>query len=250
MGVTNGVMSLSDANVFNATGAPFDPSQIASLIGWWKADAITGLSDGQAVASWVDSSGTGKTATQATPALQPTYKVGILNGKPVVRFNHTNQTGLATPSFTHPGLYSLFAVANLTSVAANQNVIDADIVGPRQWQFKIVDGTPPAFDLISFVNGSTAFTATENVSYGSWLLLEGINDAPGNQVWVRGVAGTPASAAGTPNTSAMAMTIGFTAFGPGGWVQGDIAEVIYYSTALSAADRARVENYLIGKYAI
>ena len=39
---------------------------------WLKADAITGLADGDPVASWADSSGNSHTATQATSGSRPT----------------------------------------------------------------------------------------------------------------------------------------------------------------------------------
>jgi len=57
------------------------------LSGWYKADAITGLSDGAAVTSWVDSSGRGNTLTQATAAAQPSYETNEINSLPVVRFD-------------------------------------------------------------------------------------------------------------------------------------------------------------------
>src|SRR5262245_37146172 len=64
-----------------AMGGPTTPDQITGLVGWWKADSLA-LSDGAAVTSWSDSSGTGNTATQATGGVQPIYKTNILNGKP------------------------------------------------------------------------------------------------------------------------------------------------------------------------
>jgi hypothetical protein len=35
---------------------PFDPTQVAGLVGWWEADAITGLTDGQPANTWPDKS--------------------------------------------------------------------------------------------------------------------------------------------------------------------------------------------------
>src|SRR5687767_7057806 len=69
-------------------GTPaFDPSTIAGLQLWLKADAITGLSDADPVTTWEDSHTSNHDATQATGAAKPIYKTGIVNGKPVVRFD-------------------------------------------------------------------------------------------------------------------------------------------------------------------
>lgn len=53
---------------------------------WLKADAITNLVDGNSVSNWPDSSGKGYNAANAG-ALCPTFRTGVLNGKPVVRFD-------------------------------------------------------------------------------------------------------------------------------------------------------------------
>src|SRR5262245_49637476 len=60
-----------------------------------KADAIVGINDGDAVATWEDSSSVNNDATQGTAANRPVYKVNIINGKPVVRFDATND-GMVT----------------------------------------------------------------------------------------------------------------------------------------------------------
>ena len=65
-------------------------NQSATLSGWYKADAITGVSDGGAVASWVDSSGQGNTLTQSTLGAMPSYETNELNSLPVVRFDKTS----------------------------------------------------------------------------------------------------------------------------------------------------------------
>jgi hypothetical protein len=56
------------------------------LIAGFRADTITGLSDGDPVATWPDTeSGSSRDATQGTGAAQPTYK--IVNGIPMVRLD-------------------------------------------------------------------------------------------------------------------------------------------------------------------
>jgi len=64
-----------------------------NLSGWYKADAITGLSDGAAVASWVDSSGRSNTLAQSTSGAQPSYETNELNSLPIVRFDKDASPG-------------------------------------------------------------------------------------------------------------------------------------------------------------
>ena len=54
---------------------------------WFKADALTGLSDGDPVDYWANSAAILTPATQATSGSQPLYKTNIVNGLPVVRFD-------------------------------------------------------------------------------------------------------------------------------------------------------------------
>src|SRR5574343_1369214 len=67
--------------------APFSPSDVPGLFQWLVAADITGLNDGDAVATWEDSSGNNRDASQATGANRPTYKTNIVNSLPVVRFD-------------------------------------------------------------------------------------------------------------------------------------------------------------------
>ena len=64
-----------------------------NLAGWYKADAITGLSDGDAVASWVDSSGNSNTLTQSTSGAKPSYETNEVNSLPIVRFDKDASPG-------------------------------------------------------------------------------------------------------------------------------------------------------------
>ena len=62
---------------------------------WFKADAITGLSNGAKVGTWNDSSGNNNPATNAASARQPAYVAAAINGLPGVRFTAANSNWLA-----------------------------------------------------------------------------------------------------------------------------------------------------------
>lgn len=77
--------------------ALWNPSnQSATLAGWYKADAINEAartSDGDALASWVDSSGNGNTLTQSTLGAKPSYQTNEVNSLPIVRFDKDASPG-------------------------------------------------------------------------------------------------------------------------------------------------------------
>ena len=62
------------------------PTQIDGLKAWYDASTLTG-SSGTAVSSWLDQSGNDAHMYQSTSAAQPTVQTGVLNGKPIVRFD-------------------------------------------------------------------------------------------------------------------------------------------------------------------
>src|SRR5690349_14628207 len=86
------------------------PNTISGLVAWLKADALS-LSNGDAVASWTDSSGNSNTPTQSTAANKPTYKTSILNGKAIVRFDGGDRLAFPTEGnfdLTTPTIFVVF----------------------------------------------------------------------------------------------------------------------------------------------
>lgn len=60
----------------------------------WDARDITGLSDGDSVSTWTDSSAAGNDISQATGSKQPVYKTSIIGSNPVVRFQGNRTANL------------------------------------------------------------------------------------------------------------------------------------------------------------
>ena len=70
---------------------------MTSVVEWLKADAITGVTDGNPISTWQHSAGFDLTA--ATTA-RPTYVAGSQNGLPVARFNGTSNIMTQTIGFS------------------------------------------------------------------------------------------------------------------------------------------------------
>lgn len=205
---------------------------------WLKADAITGLSDGDPVSTWTDQSGNGNDATQQTAANKPLYKTNIVNGKPVVRFDGTSDL-LATANTMVSR--TIFAVAELDgAVAAGFNYLVSngnDFLDIR-WQssggLNLYRGNNNT-NINDFTNANGLFfingVATDAITLGEFHI-------------VSATLGSLATNGGT------AQKIEISTYFMSRYWDGDIAEIIIYNVALSTSERQSVEHYLANKYGI
>jgi hypothetical protein len=97
---------------------PTPPVATPSL--WLDANLASSFtySSSNVISSWADQSGNGRNATQATVANQPTLVANVMNSKPVVRIDGTNDS-LAWTEYQPGGDRSVFMVfrnaSNITS---------------------------------------------------------------------------------------------------------------------------------------
>ena len=89
--------------------APPTPTSIASCSVWLKADALS-LSNNDPVSLWSDSSGNNNHVTQSNASYNPIYKTNILNGKPAVFFDGSDD--LLTSINNSIPIATTFAVFN------------------------------------------------------------------------------------------------------------------------------------------
>lgn len=214
------------------------PNTITNLVGWWKADAIGGLSNGAAVTSWTDSSGTGNTVTNTGTGT--TYQTNQINSLPAVHPSGTSGNYLSG-TLTAAQPWTLFAVIRR----------DADN-GATQ--------TPVA----SSGAADTALYITTTEAVGVWAGTAELLTATGQTVdsaHIYAAVGNGASTAifldgtsvatGNPGTNGFTgITFGSAAAHNAEWFAGEIAEVIIYARLLNPTERALVHSYLSDKYAL
>lgn len=224
------------------------PSSVSGNALWLKADAITGLSDGAAVSSWSDSSGNGHNVSQSTPANQPTYHAGAINGKPAIKFDAssevlTNGTLLGAGNFP-TNQATEFVVFRLTTGNVSYSVLATGSAGNELWRFS---GTGSGY-FGEFRNTRIETYPAATPSSGDHLtVVRSGTGAGAYEVWQDGVS------AGAQNPSwgiGSTFQVGANAASALGVTGGEIPEVIIYNTDLSANDRLNVSRYLAVKYAL
>jgi hypothetical protein len=218
-------------------GGLWDPSALAGLALWLKADALSGLLDGEAVASWPDATGNGEIATQLTAANQPQYRINTQNGLPVVRFDGDDWLSVASQLGIAAQPFSQFAVWNVGGSP------QALMVWASNTGLLVTD-----FDNdVGIFSGSALFNLNVH-AFGQWHLVAGVHNGASGVLAVDG--GTPAignAGSGGPGGD---LTIGAGIGGADRWLNGDLGELIVTRTALATAERQRLEGYAAHKWGL
>ncbi len=243
----------------NAAGEGVNSTETAvsplSLVTWFKADAITGLTSGSRVSVWNDSSGNGYDAAQPDATNQPVYVANAMNGLPVVRFNATNADYLW---FNRPvqDNFTIICVFQSTQGYGSGTLYyqGAGLVNGE------VTGSVADFGTCLFANGSIAAgTGNPDTAVDSGA---GYNDGhPHIMAFTRAestgrislyVDGATygSKAAGTETLTAPNQLVLGAVQTLNNFLSGDIAEVQIYNTALSTTELVNEENALKCKYGI
>lgn len=220
----------------------FSPPNISGLVVWLKADSLS-LNDGDAVATWTDSSGTGNTASQSVALNRPTYKTNILNGLPVVRFASVsvNYMTIATPLLfnTSGANASMFIVIKQTT-SATVGVLS---VGNGGWFLRYTSVTSASYAHV----GQTVITQTVVNQFN---VLQVRRAGLNTEIGVNGTLQAPVLQGGYTVATGLANYIGVLTDALGNPMNGDIAEIVLYNTTLTDPQQLQVARYLGGKYGI
>lgn len=222
---------------------PFAPSDISGLKGWWDASAITGLTDGNSVSSWSDLSGNSRTLTPLA-SNPPTYKTGIKNGLPVVRFDGVNDVIEAASVLPGSTSYTVFIVFSATSMTnyrapfqAGGNFALAGILNSAAARGIYAPGSFATFTGGTYTPGTWERWAIP-VSSGGGTTIMYVDNVSKMTVGACG-AGGAFRLGSARNTGSTAGEF---------YAEMDVAEVLVYDTALSSTDRGNVDTYLYNKW--
>lgn len=217
-----------------STALSFRPTQLPGLVLWTRADL--GITIATGVSAWTDQSGTGNNLAQPTGANQPAFtaSVAALGARPALTYS-TTQWIFRDPFvgvLTQP--YTVAAVWNLTDNSGTRRLYDGN-AGGRDQCFTGVNNY--------VIGAGTNISATVTPNTGGHYSIGVYNGASGT-VAVDTV-NLGAGAVGAANAGAMYVGSDFT--GGANWI-GDIAEVMMYSRALTAAEQTQLNAYFKARY--
>src|SRR3989344_3684763 len=240
-------------------GGPHEPSGVSGLVMWLKADAITGLSDGNSVTTWTDSSSAGHSVTEPTAIYKPVYKsdaASLLNGKPVVRFDGNDHLYGGVLGATD---VTVIAVAGRATPASltNGNIYAYALIGTRPDQ----NGWGLYYLWANPAPGAAAGFRAWNIAQDTWWTgydanwhilsgtLRGVIGANNIKIFGDGTERGSGSVSGTTNNNpANAVNVGWV--GIDHHFKGDMAEVMVYNRVLPNNERKEIESYLAKKYGL
>ena len=234
-----GNSSISD--IYNFT--IFSSNTIPGLQLWLKADSVPVHISGSNIAQWYDCSGNSYSIIQSNTAMQPTVQNNVINGRPVIRFDGSNDY-LTGGNILNMGTNSwdIYVIGRSTNndgaiVTKYDNASD-NIYGlgyynsSLYWSFyakNIV--TNLAAGKFYYYNAKSSRSILQNElfvnnnSEGATSISSANRDCP------------------TCNFDIGYADAVFDHF------NGDIAEIIIYNTILNPAQKTQLESYLQSKYA-
>ncbi|WP_054023591.1 polysaccharide lyase family 8 super-sandwich domain-containing protein [Bacillus sp. FJAT-28004] len=233
-------LSLAEVQVF-----PYEPPASSNLKLWLRADAgVTSDGNGK-VSAWADQSRSANNAAQATAGYQPTLVSNGFNGNPVIRFDGVDDNLLSSGVTGNMDSFTVIFVLKPKTVKGFNQTIGA-AGGWGQYSFttsangSIFTGPRLSSRMIP-EDGPGANTLVPN----NWLTISYVTNNASTKLYKNG------------NQLAykfLYLAEPWTGFKLGvnnsSTIDGDIAEVLVYNTALLDSDRQRVEAYLKTKYSL
>lgn len=257
---------------------PFDPTQVAGLVGWWEADAITGLTDGQPANAWPDKSSAKNNGTSTAGPLYYSNQLGrvreallrraeghatpedqdIINTLPegVIDIRDVPENMLVNkPAVLYGGgnwmnLTNTIPVGPCTSFSVMRNNIYYQMAGitPRDYGSlgpMLYSPSGPT-SLRQRTDGYNLYYTGDIFQPGVWCIATAVypDKLFGNgqplAVSVAGANGdgSPYGGLGSSNTYSYGSTIGW------------LAAVLHYNRILTDLERMQVEKYLGDKYGL
>lgn len=231
----------------------WNPKTYSGLELWLDSnDSETITLNGGTVSQWDDKSGNNYHVSQGTASNQPTLTPNALNSRDVLRFDggdwlqnlvatpvggSTNRTIFIVANYTGSGIDGIDYLLYLGTAAASPSY--GSIFGISQ---EIA---------VRVSNGNRIWTTSAGADHMILTVsLDGTNNTDVS-AWQNGAALTISSTFGsqTINTNSRFYVGGPTST-VGNLLEGDIAEVLVYSSALSTSQRQQVESYLSNKWGI
>lgn len=223
----------------------FDPADVASLVGWWEAEDVD-LADSASVTTWPARYGHDLVAPSGN---EPTYKTAIQNGRNIVRFDGTDDyLSVASPLVgqTACSVFAVFAKSEIASTSL-RGLVDISGTGNQGAVFFENDSSANKVSVGYGTGSGTSSMSASSVgtAFHQWSLTLPSAGIPNLYKDAGGaIAGSLTSSLSFTQTTlyvgSNTATLRF--------MNGDLAELILYSTVLGNTDRTSIATYLKQKW--
>jgi hypothetical protein len=222
-------------------------SGISGLALWLRADCVNGVAtlpaDNSSVTTWSDLSGNNNNATASgTPTFQSDAG-NLINSQPVINFNGGSSfSSIDIRATTRPNI-TIFAVYKERGTGNREGVWGIDNGGWDRFflaRWSANDGLISAGNSANVTNTGVVGTPTMVTTVYKY------NISSGSTVYVNGASATTITDQADPNAAYTSLLIG--SGGDGLNFNGDIAEIVIFSQALTNSDLITVNGYLNTKY--
>lgn len=246
---------VSSANPGQLCTAGFDKVSAAShvpLAGgslrlWLRADTGVTTTSGSAVTTWLDQSGQGNNAVQATAGYRPVVVQDALSGKPVIRFTATSNHYLGVTNNTSLALdrVAVYAVVKRTSGTAAAVILEQFTANTAGYSLQASTAVGRAFR----INGTvSSFNLASGTSFN---LLSGTYDMANRKLFVDGSEEATAALTAATGAKTNNLYIGSrVTTTPSASLAGDIAEILVYSEVPTAKESLELGAYFHSKYGV
>ena len=235
--------------IINPYSFGFNPLSLSPAL--WLSDT------GSDVSVWPDLSGNGRNATQATTASQPAIVANGLNGRQIRRFDGSNDT-MTFARFDLSAFTVFIAALRSSGGGTYQTFLQVLQSSTTRAAAEIAINNDNAYGplLIGSNGNSTTYGRGGSLSENSSRIISGIwaggatDGASNYSLWNNGSPTTLTNSNSIGAAAGSASRIGSVSSNGtvGSYLRGDIAEILVYPTALSAANRQAVESYLRTKW--
>ena len=222
-------------------------TSVGDVLGWYLADAVTGVANGANVLTWKDYSGSGYDAT-GNGGVTFDSSVPAINFDGGASYFEMNAMSASLAG----GDTISYLVVMKTNYAAGSDFDNVILALNNAGANTLISGTNSAGG-ITLYNGATGQVRNAGLNDGNYHLLELIMPNGGIAAsWANGVQSPVYTLAATLANLAITdqVSIGqeFDGAGTSGHFTGDIAEIAIFKKEMSGVERTAVYNYFKAKY--
>jgi hypothetical protein len=227
------------------------PGGVSSgLVTWLKANQGTnGINDGDPVSVWNDQSPSANHAVQSVAGARPLFYSSAINGNAAIEFNGGARFLSLSLSAISNSQYTIIAVVRRNSPGSNQYFLGVQQASPIGMHLGYrQNNSLRLFDNLISANATvTNFSSTNETSA---IVIGSLSAASGRSITEvkNGI-----TISGTHPNKSMVVFTGMGAIGRGhsiNGLSGQVAEIIVYNRALTAAETRQIQTYLSVKYAL